>query len=1122
LVVICLSNNIQASLPGVPDNRNYIITYAPHDPRDVINPAVNPHLLGATIQYFDGLGRPIQAIAYKQAPDQGNIVTFNEYDELGRQPREFLPFHQAAGTNAAYISSPRTAQVSSYSSIHVWDQNHAFSLTDFEKSPLNRVSSIMGPGRMWSDSIRKVNFQYGTNSNNEVRKLKINSNGTLSPDGYYASGTLYMTQKTDEDDKVTIEWKDLNGRVVKTKMGGGNIWAITYYAYDDFGLLRWVLPPKAVQGNHFNLTPETGIGKALCYYYKYDGRKRLIEKHIPGADKIINIYNSRDQLVLNQNGNQRAKSTKEWTAHHYDDLGRLMYSAILSTNDSESFLRAQAGANLNYVNTRITDSNKYIENWYDTPPSDSKIPWNASHYQNMDGQTGWTNYPSQPSTLTRGMLTASRIREFNETSYAAWIRSIYFYDDKGRMIQSRENMWGSQDYNLTLNLYNWAGDLLRDQVTFYPFSWTTAGAITLESEYTYDHTGRLKADKKRYLKNGTEVASFEPTTAYDKLGRVSSVVYSSGSSGLLGTNYLYNIRSWLRRIDHFQYSEYNTLFYIDIKYQDSGNTYSGNISSVSYKKNVGSIRTYNYEYDKLNRLITATSTGDRYNTNYTYDVNGNIMTLNRNGLISGTNFGSIDALHYGYLNGGNSNQLMHVNNSVANLGPDSFLDNGSTSTTNPEFTYDKIGNMVFDGNKSMDINYNFLNLPARVTRYQGTPNQQAIHYHYTATGRKMRERSVVNGSTTTRFYAGPFVFINNPYTDPAWINTPYGRFVQHNGQWTTEFYLKDHLGNTCLAMLKTSSNNHVISQENHYYPFGMRISSLSSEPVSMGNRKNRYIYNGKEFNEEFGLNWYDYGARFYDPQIARWHSVDPLAERAYSWTPYRYGFNNPISYIDPDGMFETEELAREHKRQAGISGRVRRQNDGTYAIHHKGTSGGVRTFNDSEFGVTTAYVFKAPEPKFSQGGGIPWFGEGGGETQTTAKHTDPFMDSSPFTSFQPGRRVPQPLGILIANIADRLAKIFSNVNQTESNTGTANSNESAVNPPDDTNAQGQSDPSLSGDITRRKYPTHYHVIDPITGRTYGILVGSRKDSIEKRSHSSSFRPNPEMEIWYKKDSNNTP
>ncbi|MBN3584569.1 hypothetical protein JYB64_19415 [Algoriphagus aestuarii] len=53
-----------------------------------------------------------------------------------------------------------------------------------------------------------------------------------------------------------------------------------------------------------------------------------------------------------------------------------------------------------------------------------------------------------------------------------------------------------------------------------------------------------------------------------------------------------------------------------------------------------------------------------------------------------------------------------------------------------------------------------------------------------------------------------------------------------------------------------------------------------------------------------GVNLYDYGARLYDPAIGRWFVVDPLAELAPDWTPYRYGFNNPMKYTDPTGMFE--------------------------------------------------------------------------------------------------------------------------------------------------------------------------------------------------------------------------
>ncbi|MCC9073228.1 hypothetical protein LNQ49_16750 [Flavobacterium sp. F-65] len=223
------------------------------------------------------------------------------------------------------------------------------------------------------------------------------------------------------------------------------------------------------------------------------------------------------------------------------------------------------------------------------------------------------------------------------------------------------------------------------------------------------------------------------------------------------------------------------------------------------------------------------------------------------------------------------------------------------SNTGDDYSYDANGNMISDANKNITaITYNHLNLPTLIT-FGSIRN---IAYTYNTTGQKVLKIVTSGTNKTSTDYVNGYQYENNIL---QFFSQSEGYVNNNSGTFEYIYQYKDHLGNVCLSYDKNLS----IVEENNYYPFGLKQIGYNNGTPST-NDALKYKYNGKELQDEniggTQLNLYDYGARNYDPAIGHWMNIDPLAENSRRWTPYNYAYNNPMFFIDPDGMMAEQSL----------------------------------------------------------------------------------------------------------------------------------------------------------------------------------------------------------------------
>ncbi|OVE55840.1 DUF6443 domain-containing protein [Chryseobacterium mucoviscidosis] len=889
-----------------------------------------------TVQYFDGLGRPKQVINVKASPSGKDVVQHIEYDGFGRQVKDYLPVPQQGTQNGAIYTSP----LSNATQPALYGAEKIYSEKILENSPLDRILAQKQVGNAWND--KPVQFGYDANTTADAVKKYTTvttwvngaTSSVLSQSSNYAAAQLYKNTVTDEDGNITIEFKNGEGQVVLVRKMNGTQSVDTYYVYNEYNQLAYVIPPLAsVSGAVDDVTLNN-----LCYQYKYDGRNRLVEKKLPGKAWEYMVYDKADRVIMTQDTNMKNGAinwgANLWVFIKYDKFGRVLYTGITtggdrntvqqdvnSTTSNAAITENKSTSPLVYSNMQLYYSNTAYPtnivnilsvNYYDTYPSGTPtVPTQVL------GQNVLTQDALSSNISTKSLPTASYVKNVENDG---WTQNYTWYDIKGRAIGTHSvNHLGG--YTKTETLLDFAG--IPQKTNTYHKRDTNTAEVQVKERFVYNAQNMLL---KHYHQADNNTEELLAENSYNEKGQLTS---KKVGNNLQSIDYTYNIRGWMTGIND-PLNLNGKLFGYNIRYQNptdeepSPKRYNGNISEVNWKIASNQIlKRYAYKYDGLNRLIKGTflnpdvvvPQNNWNNEQVSYDLNGNIKTLKRNSknLYSNT-AEQIDDLDYKYL-GNRVTQIKDYSNN-----PTGYEGGGG------DIEYDENGNIKTMPDKQIDqIGYNYLNLP-NAFKIEGT-KKKMIHL-YRTDGAKLRKTlnfQKQDGSvyTTITDYLDGFQYLSTVGSEPNELDPMEFAYEQEAfiDNATTEhpvpvlsffptaegFYdyekkmyiyqYKDHLGNVRVSYKKGTNALAEITDQNDYYPFGMNI--LREEKAIFGvNSLYNYKYNGKELQES-GM--YDYEARFYMPDIGRWGVVDPLAETSRRWSSYNYAYNNPIRFIDPDG-----------------------------------------------------------------------------------------------------------------------------------------------------------------------------------------------------------------------------
>ena len=809
------------------------------------------------VSYGDGFGGVSQKIHVGITPQGKDLTESYEYNSLGNLQSRTLPVPVLSeGASGNYKQILKSAQ-------EYYGHSNVCSRFAYEASHRSLLLKEFGVGDEWTG--KAVSKKYSCNLESipvqRCKRYLVSAGGELvESDSPYADGSLRGIRSEDEDGNMHWEFYNSENQLVLSRILDGDTFFDTYFVYDEYGNLVFVLPPG------YQDHPDLDL---YAYIYRYDYLDRLVYKKLPGCAPSYLVYDAAHRLVFSQDGCQRNDSL--WSFFVYDVYGRVVVEGECSNSDKHvrtagetvvlgTLMEGDTGlAYSGYQSSfDLVDPCVYVVNYYDT-----------YDFRTRNGFSAY-NFPEGTVSAT-GNLTGSILCTHGSSGF---IYSADYYDINKRIVKSLSSrVNGGMDTYATE--YSFQGSPLS---VLHTHTDSSGYSLTERYTYTYDHSSRLTRVSHQY-DNNPSVLLLEH--AYDELGRLQT---DKLDNGIYATDYAYNIRNWLTGIEGGKFSQ-------SLHYTDGLGVpcYNGNISSMTWKSGAGATpRGYKFSYDRLGRLTDAeygegpslSVNTNRFNEQVTgYDKMGNILGLKRYGQTSATGYDVIDDLSLSYA----GNRLKKVTDRSTTPAFNNGFEFKDGIDLPTEYEYDENGNLTKDLNKNITaIQYNCLNLPSRVMFANGN----SISYLYDAAGRKLRTVHFLEGDSVTTDYCGNVVYENGV---PQILLTEVGYVSLTDGKY--HYYLKDHQGNNRVVVAEHGNAEEV----NDYYAFGGLMSTSSRQSVRP------YKYNGKELDSKGGLDWYDYGARMYDAALGRFMKTDRFSEKYVSLSPYQYGANNPVNNIDVNG-----------------------------------------------------------------------------------------------------------------------------------------------------------------------------------------------------------------------------